>query len=276
MLMDEYQKWTWAKPTNCDVALENNCIVYSGLWHPYHPFDFPNLPNALAKVDNIKSAIEFSKKYGILGYRSFTDTTTEVYCKGDPVEWFLAQALTIRFILFLIKAIQNNDDEEIKSLISDTVVQVPLNTFYENAPTGHYAPAHISIEGQETVYRIFNSNYWKDKYHLFALQMVNLQINKNTEGVRRQLILNEREMNKSVPQFASRSLIEAIWYMVGDIYLLSFEDKGKGIRTCEECGMPFIVTDKRQKFCPGDQFSKGSLCGARQRVRRARKPDGLR
>lgn len=270
--MEKYQKWSWSKPNNGEVALENNCIVYSALWSSYHPFDFPNLPNALAKVDNVKSAIEFSKKYGILGYRSFTDTSSEIYCKGDPVEWFLLQASTVRFVLLLIKAIQTEDVKQIKYLINDSVVQVPSNTFHDGISSKHHTPVHVFSEGQETVYRLYNANKWKNNEYLLALQMVNLLINKNTEGVHRQLILDTNNLDRSLFQFASRSLIESIWYLVGDAYLLSFEKKGKGVGTCEECGLPFIMTDKRQKFCPGDKFSKESICGTRNRVRKSRPP----
>lgn len=46
--------------------------------------------------------------------------------------------------------------------------------------------------------------------------------------------------------------------------------EGGEFRRCELCRKPFIMTDKRQKFCPKLQFEQESRCAvlARQQKRR--------
>lgn len=283
MIEGQEKLWVWCKPTKEAVELESGNIFYSDLWEPYHPFDFPNLPNILAKVDNTDSAIDFVKKYGVLGYHAFFPELENkagyglgyVYEKGDPIDWLLAQARTVRFALHLINAINNKDEEDTKTFILNAMVQVQANMLRKEAPEGLKAKAHVFAEGSKIVFRVLiQQNIWEGKYRLLAIQIVNHLVNSNSEGVQRRLLLKGNTIPetpyKFAQQLAARSLIEAIWYMVGNAALLSQEKNGKGVRTCQECGLPFIITDKRQRFCPGDAFSKGSLCGARNRMKKHR------
>lgn len=288
--MLEKKRWTWSRPTHpfnpsskAAVKIENGYIFYSELWEPYFPFDFPNLPNRLAKVDNVASATEFVNKYGVLGYHAFYPDmekeygTSYIYKKGDPIEWFLIQARTVRFALNLIGAIQEKDDGFIGSFIKDTTVTVPLKMFIERTPDKTKTLAHIFAIGPETGYIRYQGEdaIMKSEQRLLALQIVEHLVNSNTEGVQRRLDFagqwSPDKPYRLVQTFSARSLIESIWHFVGEAALLSQDKKSKGVRTCQECGLPFISTDGRQRFCPGDEFSKGSLCGARYRMRKHRK-----
>lgn len=49
--------------------------------------------------------------------------------------------------------------------------------------------------------------------------------------------------------------------------------EGRPVVYCEECGAPFVQTDRRQRFCPRPPRykGKGSACGAAHRQRRRRR-----
>ena len=76
-----------------------------------------------------------------------------------------------------------------------------------------------------------------------------------------------------------RSLVEAIWSMVGELALKVQTGNTKGyFKRCHECDTPFLATDKRQQFCPrpeGDLVERNqSLCGLKYRQRNQKPKDG--
>lgn len=274
-------EWTWARPVHDIpdqeiVKIKDGYVFLNQTWERYHPFNFPNLPNRLAHVESAKDITQFVERYGVLGYQELTQENPrfDTYTVGDPVDWFLQQAKTVRFALQLINAVQEDKDkEQVKKLIYSAQVQVPMRMFVEGAPEYAKTKAHCFAEGPETVFRpLIQPDIWEGKYKALAIQMASHLINTNSRGVSRVIGLMEKNSMPVIPcQFVQllngRSLIEAIWHQVGDAAL---NPSGKGTRICNECGLPFIVTDKRQKFCPGDEFSAGSLCGTRKRVRELR------
>ncbi|UNC92419.1 hypothetical protein [Candidatus Contubernalis alkaliaceticus] len=294
--MQELVKWKWAQPKADTVKIKDNRILWEGEWESkYYPFDFPNMPNALAKVDNAEQAVDFVKRYGFLGYFTFDDEkTVSLLSVGEPLDWFICHAKTVKLVLYLIEAMQNKNEKIIKSIIDSSIVEITRKMLWEGAPEIKKTEAqkasekvktkaHVIAEGPNISYtdafiqtpeillgsQILSDNP-QNKYQMIAILMVSHLIDENTKRVRRTLFLGGKKLDRFMQSFYSRSLIEAIWYMIGDAALLSQEKNGKGIRTCKECGLPFIVTDKRQQFCPGDEYSKGSLCGARYRMRNYR------
>ncbi len=274
------KEWRWAKPIARKTEMENvkvlnGYVFYNQEWEPWHPFRYSNLPNQLAKIESTEKIVSFVEKYGVLGYQALIKDNpgTDTYTLGDPIDWFLQQAKTVKFALQLINAIQEETEEEnLKKLIYSTQIQVPLKMFLKNTPEKLTANAHCFAQGPEiTFITIEQPKKWEGIHRSLAIQMVSHLVNSNTKGVNRTIGLKEEGFTPVEPyQFAhtinSRSLIEAIWYQVGDTALNS---QGKGTRICKECGLPFVVTDKRQQFCPDDY--SGSLCGLRYRVRNSRK-----
>lgn len=41
-------------------------------------------------------------------------------------------------------------------------------------------------------------------------------------------------------------------------------------RVCAECGLPFVLDDQRQRFCPAEGGASESQCGRKNRMRRLR------
>lgn len=272
--MDD-NKWSWWTPAKGEIIVDNNHIyIKGGAESSYYPFDFINLPNAFAKIDNVQSAIDFIEKYGYLGYYAINDNSYETSAKGDPIDWILTSAKTVRLTLYLIKAIQENDSEKIMTVLDSAAITVPYKLF-SGLSDGDKPKAILLVKGQNTITVSYNRDIWLYDPLTHAKNLINDLINDNTKGIRRRIVIKKRktkdEIFKPIPQYSANALIEVVWHLIGDAYLLSFENEGKGIRTCEECGLPFIVTDNRQKFCPGDQFSKSSICGNKNRVRNYRK-----
>ncbi len=275
--------WVWYKPLaspdgvgRATVKVENGRIFYVQRWSVYHPFSFPNLPNRLAHVESTTEAVKFVESYGVLGYQALIkeQSSDDLFTTGDPLGWFLHQAKTVRFVLQLINALQENKtDEQLSNLINNERMKVPLKVLFKDTQEETKGPAHCFAEGSDIVFRAALDR--EGKYNLFAVQLVSHLININSRNVVRTIGIKTKRSTPTeqyvfTQQFAFRSLIEAIWYMVGGA---AVNLNRKGVQICRECGLPFIVTDKRQKFCPGDAFSSGSLCGGRNRVRKYRKSD---
>jgi len=108
--------------------------------------------------------------------------------------------------------------------------------------------------------------------------MVDL-VNANTAKIREELVQRQELMwveRDVTVMVASRreglvwvrrygALIEVIWSMVGDIAVKGHQDGEVYLRRCEWCRIPFLATDKRQRFCPPPAGSKKSLCGLKYR-----------
>ena len=283
--MQVAQEWQWPRPLkNVTVEIESGHVKYNELREPYQELYFPlkqvNLPNKLAKVESQRDITPFVEKWGLLGFQKLKGegNNPAVNVKGDPVDWFLQQAKTVKFALLLINALQEEEAEDRKE---KTLKGLILNNQVKVASLGDML-AHVFAEGPEIRVRpsFKRSNtgeplaastlpFQPETYKGFAAQLVSHLVNVNTKGVNRKIGLNRE--GGFVSLISSRSLIETIWYHIGNTALNSKgKRKEKGTRLCEECETPFIVTDNRQRFCPGDEFSKGSLCGARYRVRENR------
>lgn len=274
---EEDVQWDWKRPLPGTVRIESEVIkIEPGEWKSYRPFEFSSLPNALAKADHKEAALAFVQKYGLLGYSGLEVDSAHVDrenpYEGDPLSWFLAQASTVRFALHLLAMLRDSDEAALAGWIKAQMISVPLKRFIPSAPSEKYkTAAHLFAIGTETVLNpLKEPQQWEGAHDVLAMQLVEYLVNANTVGVRRRLFVGPFE-KKVRAQFSARALIEAIWYLVGEAALSPQEGRFSGVRFCEECGTPFIVTDKRQRYCPGDELSGASLCGSRARMRRRRK-----
>jgi hypothetical protein len=260
-------------PDNTPVCFAD--AILDGSLEDFDPFDYPNLPNAFAKVDNEASAVAFAKKYGLLGYLLLAeDTATGLVPQSlatfgrsdgepsEPVEWFLAHAAAVRFVLRLIKGLQDGDERGLGVLIDREAISMRLG---KKTVKGHVAPVRNEVEVRPDSFISYLSDPTPSQW---AVAWIAFMVDGNTQSIRR--ILTPFQSTLWTGLYV-KSLIEAIWYQVGEMALLSQEQDGKAVRACKECGTLFVVTDKRQQFCPGDAWSAGSLCGARSRMRKTRK-----
>ena len=293
MLLPE--KWLWRKPKDNDAKVENGYIYYNGSIEFYYPFDFSYLPNQLAKVIDENSAIKFVNSYGSLGYKEFFGE--KEFLKEelwplkygdncDPFDWFLLQAKTIRLALYLIEAIYENGGRDLKKLIKKDSITRNIEDKTNNSTKEEIAH-HVAIGCKEEFIKSpieraeLDGASTNEQYRILALELAAYIISINSMGVHRGIAYETdytsynrpvpKEPLTVAPRFFANSLIEGIWHQVGDILLASQQRGGKGVRICEECGMPFIYYDKRQIYCPKDEYSHGSLCGNRKRIRNFRR-----
>jgi hypothetical protein len=82
-----------------------------------------------------------------------------------------------------------------------------------------------------------------------APRMIERLVNANTQNVREKLVVHYKGRLGSVLFY--NALIEAIWSMVGDLAIRTQQGYESGyFKKCKYCDIPFLATDKRQKFCP--------------------------
>jgi hypothetical protein len=284
MVIDGCTAWWIAKPGTIKVEDET---IYARLMSPghgkcfYDPLEVPALPNLLAKVTNRDSAIEFVDRFGLLGYSGLKSATNQsvhdfgvpidwfewlkLAWKGDPLSWFLSHASTVDLVLRLIVHLSTGNEDGISQLLRSRMVYA--DGMVEGDKTERVAGL-VLAQGSEVRFRpISLDGAVSGQHSAMAAELIVNLVNSNTQFVRNRLQLSfDKDDIWSSISFVA--LIEAVWYLVGQA---AAKARFSGIRLCEECGAPFIVTDKRQRFCPGGVgYSSSSTCGTRSRKRRQR------
>ena len=235
-------------------------VLKAGPGPQYCPLEVPNLPNALAKVRDAEAAVRFAGTYGRLGYDWILPKgQLDRRVGGDPLDWFLTQADTVRCALALVEALGREDENVAGAILKAQSVQTPAGFLIAKGPA-------------RVVQELFVEPDFGEPPALAAARaMVAGLVNGNTEGVHREI---SRMQGQLASGFVFPALISAIWWMLGDAAILAQEQDGAAIRLCEECGTPFVVTDRRQRFCPPEFGSKASVCGTRYRMRQHRAKKG--
>jgi hypothetical protein len=218
--------------------------------------------------------------------------------EGDPVEWILSHARSVNFALELITEarLQRAEAElaaeekkaginraldkalvegRVRALVEKNITIIPFNTVVSNAPDGAKASGHMWPIGTSNEFAQYSAATWADNFEHLIPQMLSNVVNKNTAGVRPQLMYSGEGPNGLQLQFSANALVEVVWYKVGEMAAMAWQRDGAGLRSCKACGRLFIVTDRRQMFCPknslpGQQIGSSS-CGSRYRQRENRR-----
>ena len=220
-------------------------IPQKSLRKTYKPVKNYEIPGEILKLreKSTKDLIMFCKRYGDCGLEENKNKI-----KIDPeIDWIWTHAKTISFILTLSYYFQQKDVSGIRK----TIVQ---NCDYE--PGNHQIQFDAAI--QFSVKRIAWS-YSEDFVQLASIIISDI-INQNISNVTRVARLNETNSNDRNYTFAS--LFDVAYWQILDTI------EGGEIRKCDECDSPFIVTNKRQKFCPKLEFQSASNCALLFRQKR--------
>ena len=264
------------------IWLEDDIIKAKDVYEDLYPFDKPDLPNAFAKVNDAKSALNFERKYAPLDYDlllvntksewefirkyaplkyDFTPANLEEKKGGDPVWWVIEQARFVRFALDLMYTLAIKHGRGTLRLFREFVV-------YEDHDcpglqgTGVLTYPHGAIIGTTTAPapKSESDALW------YAPSVIALLVNANTKNIHRELMISFRGKIMSVQWYYA--LIEAIWSMVGDLAMKAQQEGESGyFQRCELCNSVFFAKDKRQRFCPPN-IGQQSLCGLKFRQRK--------
>lgn len=284
----------WARAEKVEIR-EDLAWVRVDLRRCYQPSDFPNLPTALAKATTPQEVERFLTVWGPLGWWQLLDYEEQerrpqryhpgLLVSKEPVDWIIAQAETVGFVLRLIAALKASDHARLErvllqkrvGIIEAEAIPVEDGEFRAVSRYASYLVAVAGSYGGSGGQLADGSEYFGGWYQsrpfpleegprgleLHARSIVAELVNRNTEGVREKL-----RLDYALAQFdlwlRARGLIELIWRHVRDSAL------GGELRTCEACGSPFLVTDDRQRFCPADLPGTKSRCAARAQKRRQR------
>jgi hypothetical protein len=117
-------------------SVENGVVVATGkrAHRSYAPLAHRELPGRLAEVSGETEAIEFCRRWGLLGYARLYLRQSGVAQKraraflsnmgwGDPLEWMYAHARTVRMLLELIRQRKDTSSAGLKSSIDSIVTE---------------------------------------------------------------------------------------------------------------------------------------------------------
>jgi hypothetical protein len=211
----------------------------------YAPIQKTELLNALLDVAQERATpVEFANRFGLLGYNY--EVPRENYCEGgDPLDWFAAQAHTVRTLAELIERLGEAKE-------STGGRRHLANYLKEELTTGPYAlggrVAEISFSRSAT------------NPVMEATGIARYLLNANLGEVGRRLMASGL---RSI--FTFRSLAQVLHWQLAD------QIGQSSIHRCAECGRIFIATNLRSRFCPPSGGKKISACKSRWNVRKFRK-----
>ena len=291
VIRERRQVWTRAS----EVTLAEGWARIIEDWQdPYEPSAHPNLPSLFAKATTDKEVERFLRLWGLLGFWALLDAgqrdrwpekyRLDAGAQWEPVDWIIAQARTVEFALKLVEALKAGNKERLERVLAQRRLGISNleNLIDGGPPLGRYAHYYVAKGGgyggeggklgdgqqfrggwyQGDYYPVYDDDRGLERH---AEVIVAELVNANTEGVREHLWVDYHR-GFGLEQ-RGRGLIELIWVHLRNAALGAGE-----IRRCLECGAPFIVTDRRQQFCPPDLPGTKSRCAGRSQKRRQRGP----
>lgn len=233
----------------------------------------------------IKEITHFYRHYGELGFRELRprDGWPD---SGEPLGWVLAEAQTVRFALALIDALNRDDTHDLKATLTarrldDRHLDEAGKTRMARHGLVGYAVCRDarhhghSVDPATEPWPSLDVG-WYDPTVRYQLRGTDEAAHREHAGaivadlIRHHLPERENDFLWREGRFIevprSGPLLSAVWLHVKDTAL----DR-VAIERCRECGAPFIVTDRRQHFCPPDRAGGKSRCLARLQMRRARR-----
>jgi len=243
--------WLWsrgAKPYVDKHGVLNEAAAEVELL-AYAPFDNSALPTVAAKVTDEKSALRFARAYGLFGFSGLLGKDVEDNNEigggphwdelveldgGEPLDWVIAQSRSIRFALELVASFHGTGDPVADVLARNRLPESlqgrqSYPTVLRLRPTAVELPGDVAPEEA-------------------AVTLLRMLTGRNTRGVRDALVADPSSPTGFHRRLVADALVEVVWWHVG-----RWATDG-AVRLCEldTCRTPFLVTDQRQRFCPGE------------------------
>jgi|LSQX01.2.fsa_nt_gb hypothetical protein len=259
------QKPLFFRPVPGSVGIEQDTITFD-VGESYSPRELNvfNMPNALAQVQSPEAAIRFVELFGPLLH--FYEPLLEPADPApDPVPAFMAHATAARFALRLLEAMQDDDDERLAHVLESAQI---LDENVKKRPANTLTRKFLIPEERFQRDVEFSASSWRK----LAVTVVRYAVLSNTPFIKPHIDFADGgdRFERVIGGQKGLSLVEFVWYGVGEIALVAQETKQRRIRLCRECDTPFFALDGRQRFCPPDPGSVESRCGKRHQKRRIR------
>ncbi len=274
----------------------------------FDAFEQPGLANQLAKVDSERAALNFATRCGALGdvrgriaervnaalslaesgeARTATDDPqfeivgrVDLASVGDPLQWVYAQASSVALALELVAALgEGAADPKVEEILRRHSPYRLPEAIYRRAGGGSLFQriAYQRIQdGRDVVFlvtlRVAKLADVREQLYMgstprdLARSIVVDLVNENSPEVHQTLTWNTTT-GRFVFRRSAPSLIQVIWWHVASVAVAP--ELESRVRLCELCGTPFIVTDRRQRFCPPEGSGR-SRCAALHQKRKER------
>lgn len=265
----------WRRGRNPVIAAGRVKCDLLPLGELYEPTRYPNLPNVFGKLDDERSVLRFTRRFGPLGYgdaaaRACLEDDEEGFSseeEGESLDWILAQASTVRRVSELIHARQAGRSaieavltryatrytQEVPACFATTAGDVDHSRRRETLVVDELGVAM----GDRVATRLFPNGANPD-YQCAAIiaEVVNFNVR---DAQWRLEIADDGALSARV---APQSLVGVIWWHLGRWALSGTT------RLCARpsCRAPFLALDKRQRYCPGEE----TMVSEGGRVRSAR------
>jgi hypothetical protein len=247
----------------------------------YLPAAYPQLATELAKIDGggEVAILAFAHNWGSLGYaplvqadrtlsKKARERQVQGFSGGDPVAWIEIHAHAVRVALDLLGYLTSDTSDADQGL--RVYVDALRTGLVDSGPEvrvgcGHRT-IHMSFSGFVT-----RDELDEDYTRAWARAIIAGMVNPNLQGLHPQL-----DHIHAIPNFMLTyrftGLVEIIYW-----HLSQFVVGQMGLARCEACGAYFPQTDKRQRFCPPEEWASSraeSRCAKRARMRRLRAKEG--
>lgn len=271
------------------LGRRNRAAGFAGLWYVFESYTVrdgvlvsegkiarlsapaveSSLPGELAKLSVLKlrsekftdALVAFAARYGNLGYSALAPF--EKRCGGDPVYWVKAHARTVALALEVIVLLR--EVESARRPEERGRARKNLRSYLEQRGLDPRRPPSFAIAvaiADQVRHKLFFTAALLHDPVSAAHQYLRSLINPNIREVALQLY--EAPQGKSQFFFHFRAMIEVVYW-----HLANALEGGK-VRRCAECRLPFIATDRRQRFCPPPGAGR-SRCASRFHIRTFRR-----
>lgn len=244
----------------------------------YFPAMRPNLPFELAAIEDgdEESILEFVGRWGLL-YGVHGAREPLLLRPGDDLEFIWGHAKTMRMLLELYEALQDDSPQTVRSALAKWTRSGFV--FDKNDVKGDGWSVLASWGNNYPKVRVFQpSRFSMTSDRGKALDTIAQVVTENIRGVRR-VMLHAGDLSDWHGGTSFEALYQMAYWHIAD----SLEKQSRVAR-CQWCGRMFQKIDGRQKFCPPpeanrQQYRDGnleraqSLCGLKYRQRQLQRKE---
>lgn len=235
----------------------------------------------------VRAITAFYRRYGRLGFAELRDPEQHFPEHGEPLGWIVAEAHTAAFAVALLDNVNNEDVRGLERALDSRLRRLPEpQSGTERSLPGRSVPylvaRRVRSHGGAVDLRepfVGDERFWYDE-SAFYRRMSEQERDLFAHGgqiaadlVRAHLAFLQYTFIYRDGRFLELPiggpLLRAIWLQVK-----ATATQRLTVRRCRECGAQFVVTDKRQNYCPALQPGGKSPCLTRAQMRRQRHQQG--